>query len=744
MKKKFKWTIMGALGVLCASCMTLSITGVASADDTAPVLDTFRMAGASVRTTNPTGIRFETGISVEEKTALKDATFGTLITTEANLAGAELNEKFEGKVVDIKTNVWCSNPTLTTPETAYAGYYGTLVGGTGTGVEGSYENFSSEHYTTVFVARGYVTVDGTTYYTPSALERTIAGVAQYHEDNGEGSEYTADIVKASAKATLTYDYNGGEGSVSSKEMVIGGILDYTAMPEEPTKEGYTFEGWFYEDGTQAFLTSGKILKEDTVVYAKWKTTKERMTFDGSVLSIMTNNGNTYKKVDDNYVFTKYSENVTSGELKLDTTRMEGLFTTGNWIVIKLNASVETWLSVDVGGHWNYLGYTAKFEPVSGEKTVLGNGYAVYEIGKNGVSGETFYSSANGSAETPVVFTIESVTVCTPDEFKLLEAEIKAEANATKRIFDGSVLSLMTDNGDIYEKVGDNYVFTKYSKRVTSGELKLNSLKIGALFAEGNWIVIKLNSSVASWLAVDSVCRYNYLGYTAKFEPVSGGKTVEGNGYAIYKIGSNGIVGDVFFSWSECIEKPVVFTIESVTVCTPDEFKLLEAEIKEEASATKRVFDGSVLSLVTDNGDTYEKVEDSYVFTKYSKKVDSGELKLNSLKIGALFAEGNWIVIKLNSSEGTWFTMDTAGNHNYLGYDTEFEAVSDQKTVKGDGYAIYQIGKGGYSGEIFYSTAQGAEGTPVVFTIESVTVCTTEELINLGFSTEGLGDLGFNV
>ncbi len=139
-----------------------------------------------------------------------------------------------------------------------------------------------------------------------------------------------------------------------------------------------------------------------------------------------------------------------------------------------------------------------------------------------------------------------------------------------------------------------------------------------------------------------------------------------------------------------------------------------------------VFDGSVFLMMNDNGDTYEKVGDNYVFTKYSEKITSGDLKLNVNKLGILFTEGNWIVIKLKSSVNSWLVLDVGGNCVYSGYTTDFKATANQKTPQGEGYAIYQIGsKGGYTGEVFWSSSQGSQDVPVVFEIESVTICTTD-------------------
>ena len=46
------------------------------------------------------------------------------------------------------------------------------------------------------------------------------------------------------------------------------VNDKIKLPEEPTKEGFIFEGWFYEDGEKFSIRD--YIEEDTTLYARWK------------------------------------------------------------------------------------------------------------------------------------------------------------------------------------------------------------------------------------------------------------------------------------------------------------------------------------------------------------------------------------------------------------------------------------------------------------------------------------------
>lgn len=84
-----------------------------------------------------------------------------------------------------------------------------------------------------------------------------------------------------ATATVTFDLQGGSGSFSDQVVNMG---TYAIRPSvEPTKEGYTFLGWFVEaSGNQPFDFETMTIYQNTTVYAKWEevsTSSYTVTYD---------------------------------------------------------------------------------------------------------------------------------------------------------------------------------------------------------------------------------------------------------------------------------------------------------------------------------------------------------------------------------------------------------------------------------------------------------------------------------
>ncbi len=78
-------------------------------------------------------------------------------------------------------------------------------------------------------------------------------------------------------------------------------------PETPTKRGYDFLGWFYEDGTEY---AGQAIKEDTTLIAHWQIKTFTVTFyvDGEIYTV--------KEVEYGTVFSKVVEDAATENLEL--------------------------------------------------------------------------------------------------------------------------------------------------------------------------------------------------------------------------------------------------------------------------------------------------------------------------------------------------------------------------------------------------------------------------------------------
>lgn len=77
------------------------------------------------------------------------------------------------------------------------------------------------------------------------------------------------------KQTITFDANGG-GNVESIQKAAGGLL---VLPT-PTREGYTFGGWYTDNGTFKNQFAAKKMPADgAVLYAKWTANQYEVRFD---------------------------------------------------------------------------------------------------------------------------------------------------------------------------------------------------------------------------------------------------------------------------------------------------------------------------------------------------------------------------------------------------------------------------------------------------------------------------------
>ena len=68
--------------------------------------------------------------------------------------------------------------------------------------------------------------------------------------------------------TLTFDSNGGSAVESITKPYTGKLVLYE-LPEEPTKEGYVFAGWYTDTALTQELSAIAFPKVNTTAYAKW-------------------------------------------------------------------------------------------------------------------------------------------------------------------------------------------------------------------------------------------------------------------------------------------------------------------------------------------------------------------------------------------------------------------------------------------------------------------------------------------
>ena len=78
-----------------------------------------------------------------------------------------------------------------------------------------------------------------------------------------------------AEYTVTFDANGGS-EVNTQVIEEGGVA---IKPDTPTKEGYTFKGWYKDNIEWSFV--GDTVTENILLKAKWEKNKYTVTFDAN-------------------------------------------------------------------------------------------------------------------------------------------------------------------------------------------------------------------------------------------------------------------------------------------------------------------------------------------------------------------------------------------------------------------------------------------------------------------------------
>ena len=178
----------------------------ASADETI-VID-----GASVRMSNPTGIRFET--LVEKKDGY---TYGTLIIPKTLLNGRELDVNVGADALNVVAEKW---------NVENDGY--TVVLGGANGENGS-TNFPMSKYNETLVARSYAEKEGV--YTYSApVERTLAWVASMAlADTTEEGAITNAMQREFLEGVCDYVVGSDAFAFAQQETIVVDTMDLTTL-----------------------------------------------------------------------------------------------------------------------------------------------------------------------------------------------------------------------------------------------------------------------------------------------------------------------------------------------------------------------------------------------------------------------------------------------------------------------------------------------------------------------------------
>ncbi|MDD3399225.1 MAG: InlB B-repeat-containing protein, partial [Candidatus Methanomethylophilaceae archaeon] len=146
---------------------------------------------------------------------------------------------------------------------------------------GSMENMEIATDATVALNANGFTRDGYTFAgwaTSASGEIAYADEASY--TMGTGAEYTLYAIWEAIDYTITYNLDSGENNVGNPESYT--IEDETFNILDPTREGYTFTGWFESNlTTPADTTIASGSTGDRAFYAVWEANINDLIFDAN-------------------------------------------------------------------------------------------------------------------------------------------------------------------------------------------------------------------------------------------------------------------------------------------------------------------------------------------------------------------------------------------------------------------------------------------------------------------------------
>ncbi|MCD8107920.1 MAG: VWA domain-containing protein [Oscillospiraceae bacterium] len=105
--------------------------------------------------------------------------------------------------------------------------------------------------------------------TVSGRSVTVTGTVSYSTETGSSEYYT-----------VAFESNGGS-EIATQTVAAGSLAE---EPDDPTKDGFTFIGWYCADGYSAIFDFTSAISDDTTVYAKWNDDSDTIDSDGDGLS----------------------------------------------------------------------------------------------------------------------------------------------------------------------------------------------------------------------------------------------------------------------------------------------------------------------------------------------------------------------------------------------------------------------------------------------------------------------------
>ncbi|MFA9465075.1 MAG: InlB B-repeat-containing protein [Velocimicrobium sp.] len=156
-----------------------------------------------------------------------------------------------------------------------------------------YAKWTANSYTITFDSNGGTSVEnitqdcGTAVSEPTAPTKEGYRFAGWYSDSKLSTAYsfgTMPIEDITVYASWTINqytitFNTNEGSMVNS--ITQAYKSEVSAPENPTREGYSFIGWYKDSTLSTAYTFGTMPAEDSTVYAKWTANSYTITFDSN-------------------------------------------------------------------------------------------------------------------------------------------------------------------------------------------------------------------------------------------------------------------------------------------------------------------------------------------------------------------------------------------------------------------------------------------------------------------------------
>lgn len=176
---------------------------------------------------------------------------------------------------------------------------------------------------------------------------------------------------AAAKFVISFNLNGGEGSIPSQTVTSTNGLTYTDIP---TRSGYVFRGWFTSSDCATLFDFGATITQDMVVYAGWQEMASTYSYSREIIDIVSDHNSS----DNAHSFSTAGTSSSNYHYTYFTA-----LTSGTYRVYYKNGS-----SSSSYGTYAYIYNMTKGSVVKSNATVTSTSYTYYSVTAN--AGDVIY------------------------------------------------------------------------------------------------------------------------------------------------------------------------------------------------------------------------------------------------------------------------------------------------------------------------------------------------------------------